>query len=76
MTKHRLLIAALLSSVILPVFAQPAPFDMTPENELVVAPPTPSVDQPAAAPAIVAPTTSDHYLLASPTLRLEGEENR
>ena len=78
MTKHRLLIAALLSSVILPVFAQPAPFDMTPENELVVAPPTPSVNQPAAAaaPAIVAPTTSDHYLLASPTLRLEGEENR
>lgn len=76
MTKRRLLIAALLSSVMLPALAQPVPFDMTPENELVVAPPTPNADQPTPEAAVAAPTRSDHYLLAGPTLRLEGEENR
>jgi hypothetical protein len=71
--------AALLAGVAAAV-AQPAPFDMTPESELVVAPPpAPAATQtPAATVPEVAPTPEgfERYLLPFEAMRLEGEESR
>lgn len=75
-------IAALLATVSLPTFAQaPAPFDMSPESELVVptpqAPTTPTTPRPeAVAPAPMAPASFTRFVLPEPQLRLDGEENR
>ncbi|SEP68377.1 cellulose synthase subunit [Devosia sp. YR412] len=77
MMRTRLLVAALLSTVVLPVVAQPAPFDMTPESDLRQAPPPASA--PASTPMVpqpVLPTRSEHFLLPSSTVRLAGEESR
>lgn len=79
MTKSRLLLAVLLSSIVLPASAQPVPFDMTPESGLRVAPPppysTPGNTQPIPAQPVVA-LRSEHYVLPSGDFRMTGEESR
>lgn len=79
MIKSRLLVAALLSSMVLPVLAQSVPFDMTPESGLrtTTAPPysTPANAQPIPSPPAVA-ARFEHYLLPSGGFRLTGEESR
>lgn len=77
MTRIGLLLAALLASAS-PVLAQPVPFDMTPESELVIAPPAPA-SQPdvpdVPAPVVVAPQRSEHFILPG-AVRLTGEQSR
>lgn len=79
MIKSRLLAATLLSTIVLPVWAQPAPFDMTPESGLRTAPPppysTPGNAQPIPAQPVVA-QRFEHYVLPSGDFRLTGEESR
>lgn len=77
MIRERLLLAALLTTIVLPALAQPAPFDMTPETDLRVAPP--EVTTPATPPMVpesIAPTRSERYLLPNGSFRLTGEESR
>lgn len=81
MIKARLFLAALLTTIALPALAQPAPFDMTPESDLRVAPPpysTPGNAQPIPAQPVqpVQAQRFEHYLLPRGDLRLTGEESR
>lgn len=80
MTRPSLLLIALLSTTAVPVLAQPAPFDMTPESDLRITQPEPSAPaatpSPAAQPVVVAPQRMQHYLLPAPSFRLAGEESR
>ncbi|MGV8953097.1 MAG: cellulose biosynthesis cyclic di-GMP-binding regulatory protein BcsB, partial [Cypionkella sp.] len=78
MIRSRILLAALLTTIAWPAFAQPVPFDMTPESGLRVAPPPsapPSTAQPAPVQPVIA-QRSEHYLLPSGDVRLTGEESR
>lgn len=77
MTRAGLLLVALLTTSMTPVLAQPAPFDMTPESDLIVAPPVSR--EPSAAPAAppVAPVSlrTERFLLPAQSIRLAGEES-
>lgn len=73
------LVAALLTTVCLgAVWAQPAPFDMSPESGLVVPAPAPPDPAPveSASPAPAVPAGFARYLLPMSVLRLAGEDSR
>lgn len=78
MTRTGLLLAALLCTACLPVLAQPAPFDMTPESGLREAGPlAPAIDIPdPVQPVVVVPQRSERFLLPAASFRLAGEESR
>lgn len=77
MIRTRLLLAALLSSVVLPALAQPVPFDMTPESDLrQTQPPASAPAATPVAPQPVLPPRSQHFMLPSGSFRLTGEESR
>jgi hypothetical protein len=73
----RVWLAGLLMSVaMVPAMAQPAPFDMTPESDLVEPAPTPSVPLPVETIPEPAPAGHSRFLLPTPSVRLAGEESR
>lgn len=77
MIRAGILLAALLSTGALPVRAQPAPFDMSPEIDLRD-PAQPSAPAPASVTSAPAPLPqrSEHFLLPTGSFRLTGEESR
>ncbi|MBJ3786477.1 cellulose biosynthesis cyclic di-GMP-binding regulatory protein BcsB [Devosia sediminis] len=73
------LAGALLIGLALPAMAQPLPFDMSPESDLVVPVPAPQVPQPSAAPeapSVAVPAAFRRYLFPGGEVRLEGEQSR
>ncbi len=68
-----LLSSALLMACVSGAWAQPAPFDMTPERKGTAPPDAAAPAAPDAAPAIPASGPVRRYLLQAPTLRLQGE---
>ncbi len=83
MTRSRALATLLMLSIAAPAYAQPAPFDMTPESGLRQAPaPAPDSAVPAVQPPANVPQPTpqpsrfERPLLPAATLRLGGEESR
>jgi cellulose synthase operon protein B len=78
MIRPSLLALSVLAATLAPVLAQPTPFDMSPESDLVTPDPEPAPvpNRPAAEPAPEAEPTGIRYLVPAPELRLEGEEAR
>ena len=76
MMLRTLLTSVALVTTMTAVLAQPAPFDMTPEDGLVTptAPPMPDEVPAAAQPEVVAPPTFVRNILPQANLRLVGEE--
>jgi len=76
MILRTLLTSVALVTTMTAVLAQPAPFDMTPEDGLVTptAPPMPDEVPAAAQPEVVAPPTFVRNILPQANLRLVGEE--
>jgi hypothetical protein len=80
MIKKTLLVAAFLTTSVVPLTAQPIPFDMTPESNLRSAPPAEIAPQsapvPVPAPVVTTPPQADRYVMPVASVRLAGEESR
>ena len=75
MKRHTLLASVALLTTLGPVLAQPAPFDMSPESNRVVAPAPAEPGETVPAPVEeVAPSAFSRFLVPGASLRLVGEE--
>lgn len=75
MMRHTLLASVALLTALGPVLAQPAPFDMSPESDRVVAPAPAEPGETVPAPVEeVAPSAFSRFLVPGASLRLIGEE--
>ncbi|MDV3253167.1 cellulose biosynthesis cyclic di-GMP-binding regulatory protein BcsB [Devosia sp. BK] len=78
MMMRALLSSAAVIAALSPAWAQPVPFDMTPENDLVVQPAPQAVPgTPTVTPApVAAPAAFERPILPFDSLRLTGEEDK